>query len=76
MRLFTGKIMLILLLSVFEFMLVRFKVEFGSVLVYRYTRADTKDQTIHYSLSMNPKQRKYNGYSLVCRYTRTEPCDW
>ena len=22
---------------------------------------------------MNPKQRKYNGYFLVYRYTRTEP---
>ena len=45
----------------------------GSVLVYRFTRADTKDQTIHNSKPMTPKQRKNNGYSFVNRYTRTEP---
>lgn len=28
--------------------------------MYRFTRADTKDQTIHKSYSMTPKQRK-NG---------------
>lgn len=32
----------------------------GSVFMYRFTRADTKDQTIHKSYSMTPKQRK-NG---------------
>ena len=45
----------------------------GSVLVFRFTRADTKDQTIHNSYPMTPKQRKNNGYSPVNRYTRTEP---
>ena len=39
----------------------------GSVLVYRFTRAATKDQTIHNSPQQltTPKQRKNNGYSLV-----------
>ena len=46
----------------------------GSVLVYQYTlRADTKQQTIPHTQSMSGKQRKYNDYSLVYRYTRTEP---
>ena len=46
---------------------------FGSVLVYRFTRADTKAQTIHNSEPMTPKQRKNNPHSLVNRYTRTQP---
>ena len=45
----------------------------GSFLVYQFTRADAKDQTIHNSKPMTPKQRKNNGYSLVKWYTRTEP---
>ena len=45
----------------------------GSVLVYRFTRAATKDQTIHNSYPMTPEQRKNNGYSLVNPYTRPEP---
>ena len=46
----------------------------GSVdVVYRFTKADTKDQTIHHSKPMTPKQRKNDGYSIVNRYTRTEP---
>ena len=40
----------------------------GSVLMYRFTRAATKDKTIHNSYPMTPKQRKNNGYSLVNRY--------
>ena len=42
----------------------------GSLRVYRCTRADTRRPN---NTPMNPKQRKYNGYSLVYRHRRSEP---
>ena len=55
-----------------RFIDILLSIEHGFVLVYRFTRADTKDQTMYNSKAMTPEQRKNNGYSLVNRYTRTE----
>ena len=44
----------------------------GSALLYQYARAGTKEQTIRHAYPTT-KQRKYNGYSLVHWYIRTEP---
>ena len=45
----------------------------GSILMHRFKRAATKEQTIHNSRPMIPKQRKNNGYFLVNQYSKTEP---